>query len=101
MRQLQLMILLALACYRVTRFIVKDSLIQGFRIWLHTALLGNKPRLWRDKLQELISCPFCISVWIAAALVAGVNHYRSVSLPFVQWLAVAGATCVIWNLTED
>ena len=102
MHELQLAILLSLVAYRVTRFVVKDTIIEGTRIWLHTFILGNKkPKLWREKLQELISCPFCISVWISAATVAVADHYVSVPLPVFQWLAVAAGTLVIWRIVEE
>lgn len=102
MQELQLIVILSLACHRVTRFIVKDTLIDGFRIWLHTVILGRKPKLWREKLQELISCPFCISVWIAAALVALSDLFVcSIPLPVFVWLAVASGTLVIWRIVEE
>lgn len=101
MPQLQLAIILSLACYRVTRLVVEDTLIDGFRIWLHTVILGKKPKLWREKLQELISCQFCISFWIAGALVLSVNLFRSVELPFLQWAAVAAGSIIIWQVVED
>lgn len=101
MFQLQLTILLSLVTYRVTRFVVKDTIIEGTRIWLHTFILGKKPKLWREKLQELISCPFCISVWISAATVAVTDRYVSVPLPVFQWLAVAAGTLVIWRIVEE
>jgi len=99
--QLQLTIILSLACYRVTRFIVEDTLIAGFRIWLHTVILGRKPRLWREKLQELISCQFCISVWIAGALVSIADYFGPVALPGIQWAAVAAGSIIIWQVVEE
>lgn len=101
MPQLQLTIILSLACYRITRFVVEDTLIAGSRIWLHTVILGKKPRLWREKLQELISCQFCFSVWVAAALVAIADHFGSVPLPFAQWGAVAAGSIIIWQVVEQ
>ena len=102
MLQLQLVVVLSLVCYRITRFIVKDTIIDGFRIWLHTVILGRKPALWREKLGELISCPFCISVWIAAALAVVADYFvPSVPLPVFQWLAVAAGTLVIWRIVEE
>ena len=102
MFQLQLTVLLSLACYRVTRFVVKDTIIDGFRIWLHTVILGKKPRLWREKVQELISCPYCISVWIAADLVVATDLFVvSFPLPVFQWLAVAAGSLVIWRIVEE
>lgn len=102
MRDLQLTVLLSLACYRVTRFIVSDTIIDGFRIWLHTVILGKKPKTWREKLQELISCPFCISVWIAAGLVVVTDLFvDSFPLPVFQWLAIAAGALVIWRIVEE
>lgn len=57
--------LYALAITRVTVFVTKDSMTKPFRRWLDKQLspLG----IW---LHDLLTCPWCLSVWVAAAAVA-------------------------------
>lgn len=100
-RELQLTILLSLVAYRATRFAIKDTLIDGIRIRVQNAVLGTKPRLWREKLHELISCPYCISWWIAGICVALADWQTSVPLPFFQWAAVAAGAVLIWRIIEE
>ncbi|WP_433856205.1 hypothetical protein [Streptomyces kronopolitis] len=52
------------AVCRLTRFLTKDTLAAGFRIWI-----GN--RFGDDsKLTYLVSCSWCTSIWVAAAMTA-------------------------------
>lgn len=67
-------LVLALTTYRITRFAILDTLIDEPRDAVHSWLLrvdddGDIP-MWRFKLQDLLSCPYCLSVWVAAAVVA-------------------------------
>ena len=97
-----LIALLSLATYRVTRLIVSDTIWHVWRTRLHAFILGTKKHsVWRDKLQELISCPYCISVWVAAALVAVTDQYTSVPLPVAAWGAVAAGALVTWRWVEE
>lgn len=58
---------LALASYRVTRFIVFDSLFDGLRHKVQNWLLV-KEALPYVKTLDLISCTWCVGVWVSAAL---------------------------------
>lgn len=89
----------ALATYRLTRLVVTDSLLDEIRtgtlIWLgeecrrcdhvidaHSQPPGQPPRCTiigcscalyvprHPKLAELLECPWCVSIWIAAGVVA-------------------------------
>jgi hypothetical protein len=96
-----LLIVLALATYRATRFVITDTLIDTPRVWLHTVILGKQHRDWRAKIHELLTCHHCISVWFAAASVALADIWTSVPLPGLMWLAVAGGASVAWRLIEE
>lgn len=95
-----LLILLSLATWRVTRFAISDNLIHGFRLWLHYRILGDGKRAWRAKLHELITCWWCLSVWVAAGVVAVVDQFTIVPLPWLMWLAVAGGAMAVHGLVE-
>jgi hypothetical protein len=41
---------------------------QIVEIWQHSALMApwrQRVELWRNRLGELLRCPFCLSVWVA------------------------------------
>jgi Protein of unknown function (DUF1360) len=94
-------IIAGLVVYRVTRFVILDSMIEGTRDWIEGKLIGDKPNLIRDKLDDLFHCPYCLSVWISAATIAVADRYRSVPLPVFAWLATAAACMVVWTIVED
>lgn len=96
-----LIVVMSLACYRITRFVVTDTLWDGWRRRLHSKVLGAYPRVWRDKIHELLTCPFCLSVWVAAGLVAAVDQYTSVPLPWLTWGAVASGSLMVWRFVEE
>lgn len=101
MSDLSLIALLSLATYRLTRLIVKDTLWQETRRKIEFFILGHEPRSWRDKLHELLTCPYCISVWLSAGVVAGADAYTSVPLPFLTFLAVAAGCVLVWRYIEE
>lgn len=100
MRIMLTLIIMSLATYRVARFLILDSLIATPRIWLHQVLLGKQSKV-RRYLYELINCPYCMSIWIAAAIVALADRYTSVPMPIFTWLAVSAGSLVTWNYIED
>lgn len=57
-----LIVLDALAVFRLTRLILDDSITAFIR----NPIVKNGP----DKAMELFTCPWCMSVWMAAAVVA-------------------------------
>lgn len=46
-------------------------------------------------LGELVSCPWCISGWLAAGLTAGVAFTVGVPAPWLVWGAVWGASALL------
>jgi hypothetical protein len=99
MLQLQLIAVCALVVYRVTRFFLKDTLIDEPREWVYEKIL-SKQAVWRDKLYELLDCPYCLSIWFSAATIAVADRYTSVPLPVFAWLATAGLCMVVWRIVE-
>lgn len=99
---LALLIVLAFAVERCTRFVIKDTLWADMRRNLHGRLLGANPdeSYWRTKAFELITCPYCLSVWFSAAAVVLADLFVSVPLPVLAWLSIAGLHQVIWKYIE-
>lgn len=98
-----LLVLLTLTTHRVTRLITADHLPivakprEFIQAWLAVYdaegnLVG--PRRWGvagESIAYLLSCPWCMSVWVAVGLVFGALGSWSIPLP---WLWVAAACSV-------
>lgn len=61
------------ATCRLTRFITKDTLAAGFRSWIADRFGDD------SKLTYLVSCSWCTSIWMAAAMTAAM-HWAGGSL---------------------
>lgn len=48
---------------RATRFITADTLAEPFRVWV------GRRWGWESLPRELVGCPWCMSVWVAAVVV--------------------------------
>ena len=94
-------VLLSAFTFRLTRFLILDSLIAVPRVWVHTLILGKNPKGWRDKLHELVTCSYCISWWIALGAVWVADLVGSVMLPGFQVWAVAAGSVLLWRIVED
>lgn len=101
MSLIELIIVLSLVTYRVTRFFILDSLIEVTRdrvyVWLET-----HPNRFTMKLIELIRCPYCMTIWVAAGAVVIIDVFtdQSVPMPVFAWLAVAAASLVWWRIID-
>lgn len=99
----------ALAAYRITRFVVYDSLIgaslesrSNFSMWLdrfaYTEDGANRSWL-RGKIGDLLNCPFCVGSWIALATWAAWYYGGDPLRIVVTVWAVLGAQSLL-NATE-
>lgn len=102
-----------LAAFRATRVITKDSLFERQREWFfrwyppdieHASLRPAKseggtrywiqdpaPRRRISKWGQLIECPFCCGFYISGLTVLILQHWVSVELPVMWWLAISSA----------
>lgn len=115
------LVVLAFAAYRVNRFIIRDTLIEVQRDWLLKRIVRNwatdhegdiipEPMAlaqglipkWRLKLHEVLTCPWCMSVWVSAGTVGLAwltwDHPRPPLL--WEWLSVAGASIGLYWAIE-
>lgn len=101
MNYLIVLLVLSAVTYRVSRFIVHDSLIDAPRNKIYDWLEHREHPFWL-KIHELIGCPWCITIWIAAGAVA-VHHVvvEDVPVPIWTWLAVATGSLIIWEIIDD
>jgi hypothetical protein len=116
-----LILILSLVTYRVTRFIILDSLIERWRErfyeWILSPLDENeracvidvhedwplrKLPWWRRKSYQLFSCPFCISVWVAggAVILTELLADFDVVMPAWTWLAISALSLVVYKYID-
>lgn len=86
-----LILLIALATYRATRFVTCDS-FPPVR-WARRRAVTRGPE-W---LADLVTCPWCASAYVGAAVVWATDLATSVPLPGLVW---AGALVVAGLLGE-
>ena len=101
MSYIVLLIVLSAVTYRVSRFIILDTLIDEPRNWVMDKL-EMRPNLLTSKLIDLLGCPYCITIWVSAAVVAITSAVGyDMPLPVWSWLAVASGALVVWNLVDS
>ena len=73
---------------------------QVIEIWHHSMLFApvrSRTEMWTNKLGELVSCPFCLSPWVALCIAC-------LSIPEVwlaSWVVYAFAASRLANLGND
>lgn len=102
MSDLLILAMMCAAAYRVGRFISLDSLWEGTRDklygWLTT---GKKLSVWKLKVHELLTCPFCITGWTALAVTIGVDLAHHLELIFLWWMATWVGALLLWGLIDS
>jgi hypothetical protein len=87
------LIVLALAVYRVARFVGWDQITQRFRE-KHTGWSDDQHRNeWphnRKRIAEMIHCPFCFSLWVAIGVWVAFREWPHAVL-LVAWPLAIGA----------
>lgn len=96
-----LLIVLALATFRLTRLVTTDDFPPIY--WVRTRVQNARPmvavpetnelRYWW--LGELIGCPWCASAYVSGGLVAATWWLHGLPLPVFCWLAVWAVGAVI------
>lgn len=91
-----LLSLLVLACYRLAKLISKDLITEPVRNWFGRKA-SNGHQAW-GFVAELIHCPHCTGVWIAAGLSLSVAHN------LLEWclytLSIAGGQSLLQELSD-
>ena len=104
-------VVLSAVTYRVGRFLLLDSLIDELRDKLYLRLtvggteVGSPVAAWRMKLIDLMTCSYCITIWIAAAVVVFwslVVRGEWIGWEFLLvWPAVAAGSLVWWTYIDS
>jgi len=108
-------ILLILTIYRATRFVIKDTFPPIEVPRNHMINWWDPDEVWQlnhpdarphwgalgRSLRYLFTCPWCMSVWVGAAVVWVVQAwFTSVELPVLVWAAASGVTGLLHTLEE-
>lgn len=98
-------VILSAATYRVARFLILDTLIENLRIRVHTWLTNPESiSVTRLKVAELITCPWCLTVWVALAVV---TFWSLVVVDWIGWAfllvwpAVSAGSLVFWTYVDN
>lgn len=106
-------VLIVLATYRATVLITDDRIfavpVLKIQEALEARLRPDRPVLqgheneWQSPLAYLLSCPYCLSVWMGAAVVAVVDTLTPASVPMPGLTAVAAsaATGLLASWSHD
>lgn len=118
MHDVWLFILLALACYRVTRVVTTDKITEpifgGLREaleyrWIRKHTRPGSPEefdaieseKFNSKAAYLLSCPWCLGFWISGAGTLLVSLVYGLDYPALTWLAVSTAVGLFGQLDSD
>lgn len=84
-------ILLTFAIFRLTRFFLFDTIIEGSRLRWYTFLANRKHfKFLSDKLTELTSCSWCFGVHVSYIVLGLYLHLYPWNFGVRGWLTVAG-----------
>jgi len=101
--QLATVIILGFCSYRVTRFLVIDTLLEPGRSKLHSKLEQKDGLLWA-KIYDLISCTWCVGVYVSVAIYAIYLGSLFVDWTRLDWLsaiAVSGVQGMLHALEPE
>lgn len=106
MPDLAILVVLALATYRLTRVVTTDSISDGFRAAVYrfayddaAAVIDEQtkqfvaaPRApWRTWLYALFSCPHCLGVWVGIGVYCAWRWGSDAALAVLAVAALTGA----------
>jgi hypothetical protein len=98
MPRLDLILILGLVSYRISRFITTDAVPLGN---LRDRLLDHFNRAERTLLVEGLTCDWCISVWASGLLVGLLNWlWIPLPLPFLDFFAVSSIAGVVSSVVR-
>lgn len=87
-------LVLAFAAFRITRFLVFDSLFSHTRQRLLVWLANRKLSVLNHKTLELITCTWCVGFWITLAVYSiylGTYPWDFTRIEWITTFGIAGA----------
>lgn len=85
-------VLAVLASYRLTRLWLYDTIGAPLHRWVINRLIDGTANRFRWKLVELLTCQWCLGVWVgfvASAVWFTAAHQWDGAMSIIGWLVVA------------
>lgn len=118
MNDLFLLLLMALASYRLVRVVTLDKItepiFEPLRQWFEIRWIRRNTRPgspaefdaieseeWNSKLAYFLSCPWCLGFWVSGAVTVIVSLAYGLDYPILTWLAVAAIVGLIGELDSE
>lgn len=101
------LVVLAFASFRVTRFLLFDTLIDEPRnFWYNQLTGGTKLKYLREKLLDLTSCSWCTGFWVTLiiySVYATAYPWEFTRFNWLSFLGVAGVAGMLhaYERTDD
>jgi hypothetical protein len=99
-RDLLIVAVIALATHRLTLLVIDDRITRRPREWAQGWFEDRYERRtgvsssseWLSAGAYFLSCPWCVGIWVAAAVTAGTSLVVDVPLPVLVWLTASTVT---------
>ncbi|MFP4402540.1 MAG: DUF1360 domain-containing protein [Candidatus Nanoarchaeia archaeon] len=92
---LLIIVLMALATQRLTRFIMKDKIVQSIRDGIKRKSATNS---FFYTINELIVCSWCTSMWAALFIIIVYYSFPLLSIPLLIVLSISSIASIIQAL---
>lgn len=92
---LVLLVVNVLAVHRLTHLVIDDKITEPLRDRIFDRF-GQPMDTW----TYLFTCPWCVSIWLAALAVAGILWFPLIWLPLALLLALSSATGLIYKIED-
>jgi len=105
-------IILALACFRLTRLIVFDKITEFLRTPFFDEIeeendegiievyYSPKSTPIKKFIGELLSCYWCTGVWVSTGLIIGYIYFSTLFMPIILIFAIAGLASILESLLQ-
>jgi hypothetical protein len=106
------LLILSLACFRLTRLLVFDKITEFIREPFFNEIKEEnedgeievyylpKEKGIKKFIGELLSCYWCTGIWASAGIVGIALFYPSLSFPIILVLAVAGFASILESIVQ-
>lgn len=115
---LEIVVVIGLAAYRCSRLVGEDSIFEGPRhrffrrfppddFYRRMVKMGgawqmaDEPRRKAAWIGRLVACPWCSSVWFAAAITAATAQFFDVPVPILVWAAACSVAGLCAKLADQ
>lgn len=105
-----LFILLALACYRVTRLVTTDKITEPIfdrlrfgleRRWYAKHGPEGSDTHFNSKLAFMLSCPWCLGFWVSGVGTLLVSLVYGLDYPIITWFALSTVIGLLGRIDSE